>query len=236
MTTLLKRLPVNEKGRDLVVGDVHGCFDAVRGLMQLVEFDPEADRLICVGDLVDRGPDSDECLSWLDQPWFHSVMGNHEMMAMMAWGGGIDEVAYRDHGGGWFLDLEEAAREEYARAFATLPLAIEVATPTGRVGIVHADLPPEMSWPALAERLEAGDRTLASDLLWSRRRFEEVAAGRKPPPIVGVERVFAGHTVVRRPSRSANVFYTDLGFVFGGELLILGLDGVPIASVTKEKA
>lgn len=65
------RLPRNERGRDLLVGDVHGQFSGLRAALERVGFNPDAgDRLISVGDLVDRGPESDAAIDWLAYPWF----------------------------------------------------------------------------------------------------------------------------------------------------------------------
>lgn len=52
------RLPENTRGRDFVVGDIHGAFDKVEAAMAKVGFDVERDRLLSVGDLVDRGAES----------------------------------------------------------------------------------------------------------------------------------------------------------------------------------
>ncbi|MEE8523682.1 MAG: symmetrical bis(5'-nucleosyl)-tetraphosphatase [Thermoanaerobaculia bacterium] len=46
------------------VGDVHGCFDALRGVLADCGFDRDRDRLWLVGDLVNRGPRSLEVLRW----------------------------------------------------------------------------------------------------------------------------------------------------------------------------
>lgn len=72
------RIPENLEGRDLVVGDLHGHLDDLEALLARAKFNPERDRVFCVGDLVDRGPDSMGCLALLEQPWFHTVAGNHE--------------------------------------------------------------------------------------------------------------------------------------------------------------
>lgn len=73
----LKRLAANSAGRDFVVGDLHGQYDLLMGELDRAGFDRDTDRLICVGDLVDRGPQSVECLSLLREPWFFAVLGNH---------------------------------------------------------------------------------------------------------------------------------------------------------------
>ncbi len=43
--------------RTLAIGDVHGCLEELRELLQVVRYRPGVDRLVFVGDLVDRGPD-----------------------------------------------------------------------------------------------------------------------------------------------------------------------------------
>lgn len=234
MTGSVLRLPVNAEGRDFVVGDVHGAFTVLDGLLREAGFNPRVDRLIAVGDLVDRGEDSDQVLSWLDRPWFNSVLGNHELMAIMCARGAIEPRAYSQNGGDWLMAMEPAVQLEYAQAFEKLPLAIEVATPTGRVGVIHADMPPNTSWPALLQRLELGDPDLLDHLLWSRRRVEEVAAGRPVGPIAGVDHVFVGHTPMRQMVRSDNVFYIDLGYCFGGQLMLASIDGKPVISAVHQ--
>lgn len=41
---------------DYAVGDIQGCLDPLLQLLETVAFDPEQDRLVAVGDLVNRGP------------------------------------------------------------------------------------------------------------------------------------------------------------------------------------
>src|SRR4051812_30787919 len=77
---LIQKLPVNKKGKDYIVGDLHGTFPLLVNFMKHVKFDVNKDRLISVGDLVDRGPMSFECLKLLKHDWFHSIKGNHEIM------------------------------------------------------------------------------------------------------------------------------------------------------------
>lgn len=79
---LVKHLAANQRGRDFVVGDLHGCLQDLQFLLESVSFDPTRDRLISTGDLIDRGPDSPGCLALLDEPWFEVVAGNHEVMFM----------------------------------------------------------------------------------------------------------------------------------------------------------
>ena len=68
----------NPCGRDLVVGDVHGCFRTLDRALCELRFDAVSDRLFGVGDLVDLGPHSAEALVWIESRFEAVVMGNHE--------------------------------------------------------------------------------------------------------------------------------------------------------------
>ena len=76
------RLQSTAKGRDLVVGDLHGHRSLLEQELDRLGFDPSCDRVLSVGDLIDRGPESFETLSLIDEPWFHAVLGNHELMLL----------------------------------------------------------------------------------------------------------------------------------------------------------
>ena len=74
----------NTRGRDLVVGDVHGCFRTLERALAFVEFDPRRDRLFGVGDLVARGPHSHEAAHWIENRFTAVAMANHDRAALRA--------------------------------------------------------------------------------------------------------------------------------------------------------
>lgn len=64
-----------------VIGDVHGCFNELQGLFSAIEFNPKKDKVIFVGDLVGRGPQSLEVLDFvisLGKSAIH-ILGNYEI-------------------------------------------------------------------------------------------------------------------------------------------------------------
>ena len=44
--------------RTILIGDIHGCYDEFERLLQEIHFSSTTDRLILLGDLMDRGKDS----------------------------------------------------------------------------------------------------------------------------------------------------------------------------------
>ena len=213
MSNLIKRFARNTAGRDLVIGDIHGCFTKALAALEAVGFDPaDGDRLFSVGDLVDRGPESDCVLWWLDQPWFFAVQGNHEDMAIR-WGQpgcAMDVELYARNGGHWNIANTPPERLAVSDAMAALPLAIEVETAAGLVGIVHADCP-FVSWQQFIDALanpsltNAQRKAIREAVLWSRERVEtEDVSG-----VDGVVAVVVGHTPQDKPRWLGNVLYLD---------------------------
>src|SRR5438128_6850305 len=71
--------------RTLAIGDIHGCLTALDTLLGFVRPTPE-DRLIFLGDYIDRGPDSKGVLNRLIElkriRRFICLRGNHEIMML----------------------------------------------------------------------------------------------------------------------------------------------------------
>lgn len=217
--TRLAKYAYNEKGRDFVVGDIHGCFDLLSRMLAKIGFNKDVDRLFSVGDLVDRGPMSECALGWLDEPWFHAVRGNHEEMTIDG-----DPGLHFINGGAWFVSLSDDEQYGYRHVFSELPFAIEIETDQGRVGIVHAEVP-RNDWNYLVEVLSASEAvpdhvagviTWGRDLIRDHSDFEGIA---------GIDKVFVGHTPVKSPTTIGNVTYLDTGAVFKKALTIACIHG-----------
>lgn len=64
--------------RTIFIGDVHGTIDEFREILQLVDVKSPNVRVICLGDLNDRGPDSVGCIRLAKELNLECIRGNHE--------------------------------------------------------------------------------------------------------------------------------------------------------------
>ena len=64
------------------VGDVQGCFKSLQQLLARIDYRPEIDRIIFLGDLVNRGPDSLAVLEWAVGQKASAVLGNHDLYCL----------------------------------------------------------------------------------------------------------------------------------------------------------
>jgi len=207
------RLPLQETGRTLVCGDIHGCFSLLEEKLKEVGFDASVDRVICVGDLIDRGPESIRALEFLDAPWFYSVMGNHEHMLLDVLSGNISmESTWLREGGSWFYEqVPESARAAWVERLSKLPILIEIETVTGLVGVVHADIPRGVSWQRFVRLVQDGNPAALAKALKSRFRV----SSRLREHVPGVTKIYCGHTYVAEPRLQANVWCIDTGAYMG---------------------
>jgi serine/threonine protein phosphatase 1 len=208
------RLPENTRGRTFVVGDIHGQYDMVLEAMKRARFDRSRDLLVACGDLVDRGRGSPRVRRFLLNPFVRAIRGNHEDLFLEYYEeGDIPESMLpflfgRRNGMTWWQDVARQERQAILAAFRELPLAIEIDTPRGKVGIVHAEVPLGMDWPTFVAKLEQGDPATIKTCLWGRERTQ----GQVQEIIPGVDRVFSGHSIQEGGVRRyGNMFVVDTG-------------------------
>ena len=226
MPELIKRFAKNTAGRDFAVGDIHGCFTKLQQALDGIGFDPAVDRLFSVGDLVDRGPECDMALEWLAKPWFLPVRGNHDDYVCRY--DSCDLGNWLINGGCWFLSLNSDEQAEFAVQFRELPIAIELETDAGLVGIVHADCPFPTWARAVAELTEPESpkrlKLAKNSCMWSRTRIEMVDTSGIPDLLALV----VGHTPLRTPAILGNVVHIDtVGWRDEGYFTLMDLSTLP---------
>jgi len=135
------------------IGDIQGCYDELRRLLDHIEFDPAVDKLWCVGDLVNRGPGSLAVLRWFKALGEQAVvvLGNHDLHLLALAAGNTRHAKQHT------MDDVLAApdRDELLHWLRHRPLLHY--SDHKRFAMVHAGLPPQWDLPqarACAAELE----------------------------------------------------------------------------------
>jgi len=203
------------------IGDIHGSLESLERLMEKINPDLERDRLLFVGDYIDRGRSSKGVVDYIlrlknlaPPGQVICLKGNHEAMFLdflqgrekefFLFNGGL--ATLEDYWGDNWVDAENLALPpDHRQFFQDLQLFYE----TPEYIFVHGGLKPGV---ALMDQQE-------QDLLWIRGEFitSQVDFGR---------RVIFGHTPFRQPLLMPNKIGIDTGAVYGNFLTALKLPEV----------
>jgi serine/threonine protein phosphatase 1 len=211
----IKYIKIEKEKNVYVVGDIHGCYTRLIEKLKSIRFNFDHDILLSVGDLVDRGPENEKCITLIDEPWFHCVRGNHEDYCL---NGALEyeiEIYHKmtNNGGEWLYKYPKEERCELIKKFNDLPYMMEVEYGEKKFGLVHADLPLH-DWDVLKIMLENddewNDRPIKDHLTWGQNLVYDSYA-----EIANIDYVFLGHTVLNNPKAVGNAIFIDTGAVFG---------------------
>ena len=231
-TMTLPEVPPGQ--RVYAIGDVHGCADELRCLLDLIEADhaargPATRTVILLGDLVNRGPDSARVIEYarglLASGVGRLIKGNHEELFVLAARGDRQAIralmrngglatlasfglAEEDINRGNYNDLAALLKTRIPRDVVTLLDAAESKIAIGGYLFVHAGIRPGVP---LAE--QQGD-----DLRWIREEFLESKA---PHGAMIVH----GHTIAKTVAEYDNRIGIDTGAYRTGILTAIGLEG-----------
>lgn len=75
----IETIKENDYRNIYVVGDIHGMYSLLDNALIKIGFSKEKDLIICAGDLINRGNESEKAIYYLNQKWFKSVLGNHDI-------------------------------------------------------------------------------------------------------------------------------------------------------------
>ncbi|KAK7033157.1 phosphoric monoester hydrolase [Favolaschia claudopus] len=95
--------PINDrKRRTIILGDIHGMNQPFHALLDKISFDPSSDALVHVGDIIAKGPNSEDILSYMVAHNITGVRGNHDQK-VIEWRTWLNWVTHLD-GGKHFLN------------------------------------------------------------------------------------------------------------------------------------
>lgn len=214
--------------RILIVGDVHGCFDELRRLIDRAKV-AEGDEVTLVGDLVNKGPESVGVVRFCRENGIAAVLGNHDDYLLRC-------IAARRRGEG--KEFSESIRkiakkisDEDAAWLRALPLWVRI--PGQRAVVVHAGLVPGRALPDQKRENLLTTRSIRADGTASKRIDE----GRPWASLHrGPSHVFFGHDAVRGLQRWKYATGLDTGCVYGGRLTGYELTSESFVSVLAKKA
>lgn len=211
--------------RTILIGDLHGCHDEAALLLDRLAVS-SADRVVFLGDLVDRGPKPRECVELAMQ---HTcILGNHEEKHLQQRKRkdadlspdhlrtrralGPEHYAWLETLPAFLLLPEHGAAAVHAGAMPGLPIPSQ-----DPYHLLHAQCvrPPERKsyWPSKAP---------ATHTFWTNHWR-------------GPERLVFGHTVVDKPLVLEHAVGIDTGCVFGGSLTALVLPDWQLVSVASRQ-
>ncbi|MBQ0933441.1 polynucleotide kinase-phosphatase [Ideonella alba] len=234
----------DETGPFDIVGDVHGCLDELLQLTQRLGYahtrqdggwqvrHPQGRKLVFVGDLVDRGPDSPGVVRFVQGVVASGagfcVAGNHDVKLARALMGRDVQVT---HGLERSLaQLADASAQDRRDIAAFLDgLVSHYVLDGGRLVVAHAGLTEELQGRSSA-RVRSfamyGETTGETDEFGLPVRYPWAKAYR------GQAMVVYGHTPVPQAEWLNNTICLDTGCVFGGQLTALRYPEKELVSVT----
>jgi hypothetical protein len=229
-------------GRTIIVGDVHGCRIELEDLLTRVDFS-SGDRLVFVGDVVARGPDSIGVLDVIRRTGAVVVRGNHEDRLVssretephpLVWQSGGQGKARppKKPLGKFHAEVADKLRPVDWALLEATPLYVDL--PEHGVRVVHAGVVPGvpieeqdrstlLTIRALGPRGEPLEKR--GNVLWGERY-------RESPHIV------FGHNARSEPQLHPKATGIDTGCVYGGYLTALVLEdgqSVPTAASERKK-
>lgn len=204
-------------GRTILLGDVHGCIAELELLLERLAFSG-GDRLVFVGDLVARGPNSAAVVALARRTGARVVRGNHEAK-LLSWknckADKRSDLPLSKH----HTQVAQSLTEDDWRLLAQSPVWLDL--PEHGVRVVHAGVVPGVPIEKQAEKNllhmrcltpkgEASDEKWGAAPLWG-------AHYEGPPHIV------FGHNALATVQLHPWATGIDTGCVYGGSLTALVL-------------
>ena len=196
-------------GRLIAIGDIHGCHLEFAELLAQLELARD-DRLVLLGDLINRGPDSSKVIDLAREHKATALLGNHELRLLKHRRTG-DKKILKDGD----LDTIEKMRPADWEFIAAMPLTVE--EPELNTVFVHGGFLPNEPWqkqPAeIVTRIQVIDRDGRPA-----KRADKPEAPSWADLWTGPPFVVYGHTPRREIYKLKWSLGIDTGCVMGGNL------------------
>lgn len=194
----------------LIVGDVHGCYDELRELLDSNHVNKDNTCVVFVGDLVNKGPKSPEVVEYVMKNSWYSVRGNH------------DEVSLKEQ-----MSEQPSPKLEWTTRLTkasvdwlhSLPYMIHI--PSRSIVVVHAGLLPDLllqeQTPDMMLHMRCVRQRNDSDWEWI-REYDNVDYRLWGEAWSGPEHVYFGHDARRFYQKHKFATGLDTACVYGVEL------------------
>jgi predicted phosphodiesterase len=209
--------------RTLFIGDVHGCIEELKELLVKVSYDNTTDRLIYLGDILNKGPKSADVLRFIRKQNVECILGNNEVgfLEIVRNGGYEDSSIYdviSDLGG---------ELDDYCQWIEKFPTYIE----EDDFIAVHAGIDPTKSVSESSVRIRTTIRTWDGEGKnlnnQNDPKWYELYTGEKV--------IVYGHYAAQKLQVRDKTIGLDSGCVFGGELTCLIWPSREIVQVKAKK-
>ncbi|ROT47398.1 metallophosphoesterase family protein [Candidatus Cardinium hertigii] len=206
--------------RTIIVGDVHGCYKELTYLLKTIAYKP-SDRLIFVGDLIARGPDSLGVLKLVREIGALVVRGNHEEKLLLWRTSQEDSNDYNSKSVELLpmhLAIAQALTEEDWMWMHSFPLWY--ALPEHELLVVHAGLVPGITLACQDRKVLLSIRGLTEEKkpCYNKNHSQWWGRAYKGPPHI----VF-GHNAFFEPQFHPWATGIDTACVYGGMLTAMVL-------------
>jgi len=213
----IKYLSIDSDKRVLVVGDIHGDYTQLIESLTRLNFDPVADTLICLGDMIDRGPDSVAVLDYLHDVNAIMLLGNHEHLMLESVLNNDEEALtmWNQNGGRWHEQYDKDQLIGFCQPLIELPLSIQLTYQNHTIGLSHT-ISQDWNW----QHYPQSHADTVGDLLWQRNVFKR----RMIIDNAGVDFSIHGHSPSQIPLWIGSTYHIDTGYY--GRLSVVNLTNV----------
>jgi len=215
------------KERVLIVGDIHGCVDEFKDILQKCSYDANHDTLIIAGDMINKGPYSAEVVQYARELKSYAVMGNHDHHMLKYALNKEEELPP-------YLDYVDKLSDDDIDWLKDLPYSISL--PDFDTLIVHAGIVPDKTlWEQDLHQMI----TMRNIIHHEDGTMEGVSDVERGVPWVnlyqGQTKIVFGHDARRGLQKFDNVIGLDTGCCYGRQLSAVILPSMEVVQVDARK-